>query len=119
LLNSLIQAAMILYLPLGLYIAMTQRIAVPVALVSYFPILLFLLQMAVNLVGIREFASVYSERLPLLFRVKMILAYYPYQLLLSASAFRAVGRFLIRRNAWEKTAHANLHRQPAIAEQKA
>ncbi|NJO83231.1 MAG: glycosyltransferase, partial [Blastochloris sp.] len=35
LLNSVLQAFMILYLPIGVYIALTQQVAVPIALLSY------------------------------------------------------------------------------------
>ena len=43
------------------------------------------------------------------------LFYYPYQLLLSVASLRAVYRFLRQQQAWEKTAHSNLHRQSQAA----
>lgn len=113
LLNSLMQALTVLFLPLGMYIALTQRIDVPVALMSYIPIFILIVQMMISLVGIREFTLAYNKRLPLFFRLKMILWYYPFQLLLAWSAARAVRRFVNKQNAWEKTDHANLHRQSA------
>jgi len=113
LLNSLMQALTVIFLPLGLYIALTQRIAVPIALMSFIPIFVLLVQMMINLIGIREFTLAYGKRLPLFFRFKMILWYYPFQLLLALSAFRAVRRFIRKQNAWEKTDHSNLHRQNA------
>ncbi|MCC7447076.1 MAG: glycosyl transferase, partial [Anaerolineae bacterium] len=117
LLNSLLQAAIMIFLPLGLYIALTQRVPVPIALISYFPIVLLFLQLITNLVGIREFTTAYGEKLPFGFSAKMAIFYYPFQLLLAFSAFRAVRRFLSKSNAWEKTAHSNLHRQPAAQPQ--
>jgi glycosyltransferase XagB len=111
LLNSLMQALIALYLPVGIYIALTQEIPVPVALISYVPIFLLLLQMVTNLIGIREFTAAYNQRMPFLFTLKMIVFYYPFQLLLTLSAFRAVRRFIGKKNAWEKTEHSNLHRQ--------
>jgi len=117
LLNSLLQAAIMIFLPLGLYIALTQRVPVPIALISYFPIVLLFLQLITNLVGIREFTAAYGEKLPFGFSAKMAIFYYPFQLLLAFSAFRAVRRFLSKKNAWEKTAHSNLHRQPAAQPQ--
>jgi cellulose synthase/poly-beta-1,6-N-acetylglucosamine synthase-like glycosyltransferase len=115
LLNSLLQAGVVLYAPVGLYVALTQRISVPIALISYLPIFMLLVQAVVNLVGLREFAAAYKFKLPFGFSLKMALVYYPYQLMLALAAFRAVGRFLARKNAWEKTTHANLHRQPLPA----
>jgi cellulose synthase/poly-beta-1,6-N-acetylglucosamine synthase-like glycosyltransferase/uncharacterized protein YgiM (DUF1202 family) len=111
LLNSLLQGAMLFFLPVGLFVALTQEVAVPVALVSYLPIAFLLLQMITNLIGIREFASAYGERLPFGFTFKMILFYYPFQLLLSVAAVRAIFRLITLQQGWEKTAHSNLHRQ--------
>ncbi len=118
LLNSLLQAGIILYLPLGLYVALTQRVSVPISLLSYLPIFLLLIQLAVTLVGIREFAHAYDKPLPLGFRLKVALVYYPYQLMQALAALRAVQHFLLRKNAWEKTSHANLHRQPQPVTQR-
>lgn len=111
LLNSVLQAAMVLLIPLGLYVGITQKLPVVVSLISYIPLFMLLTQLFINLVGIREFTEAFGMRLPFAFRLKLALVYYPYQLLLSAAAFRAIGRFLARKNAWEKTTHANLHRQ--------
>ena len=114
LLNSLMQAAILLFLPVGLYIALTQQVSVPIALISYIPIYLLLLQLITNLIGIREFAEAYSVKLPLGFRLRMIAAYYPYHLLLAVAAGRAILRQLSQTQTWEKTAHSNLHRQEQV-----
>ena len=111
LLNSLLQASMIFFIPVGLYIAMTQTLPVPIAMLSYVPIYILLAQLVTSLVGIREFAHAYDERLPMFFTLRMILYYYPYQLMLSVAAFRAVIRMVTRQGSWEKTTHSNLHRQ--------
>lgn len=110
LLNSLFQAAMLIFLPIGIYIAATQQIPVPLALLSYLPIYILLIQMAINLIGIREFTSAYQKRLPMFFTLKMILYYYPYQIMMAVAALRAVFRMMIGQAAWEKTSHSNLHR---------
>jgi cellulose synthase/poly-beta-1,6-N-acetylglucosamine synthase-like glycosyltransferase len=115
LLNSLMQAATLLYLPVGLFIALTQQVAVPIALLSYFPIFILILQMVTNLIGIREFTSAYNLKMPFLFSLKMIIAYYPYQLMMAVASFRAVFRFIGQQQTWEKTTHANLHRQTSVA----
>lgn len=115
LLNSLLQAAMVLFLPIGLYLALTQDLPIPLALLSYVPIYILIMQLITGLVGIREFADAYGERLPAFFTLRMIVFYYPYQIMLSIAAFRAVIRFLGRQQAWEKTSHANLHRQSQVS----
>ena len=68
-------------------------------------------QLIVNLIGLGEFTRAYGERMPFLFRFKTALVYFPYQLLLSFAAARAIWRLLTNRSSWEKTAHSNLHRQ--------
>ena len=118
LLNSLLQAGIVLYLPIGLYVALTQHISLIVALLSYVPIFLLLLQLVITLVGLREFAEAYDKRLPFGFRFKVALVYYPYQLMLALASLRAIQHFLARKTAWEKTAHANLHRQAQAATQQ-
>lgn len=110
LLNSLMQAAMLIFLPIGIYIAATQQIPVPLALLSYLPIYILLIQLAMNLIGIREFTSAYKKHLPLGFTLKMIVYYYPFQIIMAVSALRAVFRMMVGQAAWEKTSHSNLHR---------
>jgi len=89
-----------------------------VALLSYLPIFLLLLQLIITLIGLREFTEAYHKQLPFGFRFKVALVYYPYQLMLALSALRAIQHFLARKTAWEKTAHANLHRQPQPVAQR-
>jgi len=113
LLNSLLQASVLLFLPVGAFILLTQELPVPIALLSWLPFYLMLIQMIINLIGIREFTTAYGLKLPFLFRVRMMLYYYPYQILLAAGAMRAIVRFLTNQSAWEKTAHSNLHRKSA------
>jgi cellulose synthase/poly-beta-1,6-N-acetylglucosamine synthase-like glycosyltransferase len=115
LLNSLLQASLVLFLPVGIFIALTQEIPVPLAIISCIPIYLLLLQMITQLVGIREYAEAYGINLPRGYRLKMILYYYPYQLMLAVSAARAVGRFVRGTNNWEKTAHSGAHRNASPA----
>lgn len=115
LLNSVLQAAVLVFLPLGIYIALTQSVPVIVALFSWLPVYLLLTQMVITLIGMREFAEAYGEKLPFGFRLRMAILYYPYQLLLAVSAIRALWRFFTNQSAWEKTAHSNQHRQDGVS----
>src|SRR5690606_31488659 len=60
LLNSLLQAAIMLFLPVGIFIALTQQVSVPIALLSYLPIYILVFQLMLYMVGIREFTEAYS-----------------------------------------------------------
>ncbi|MBN2471533.1 MAG: VWA domain-containing protein [Anaerolineae bacterium] len=115
LLNSLLQGGIIFFLPFGLFIWATQIVPVGIAILSWMPICLLFIQLTVTLIGIREFTEAYGLKLPLLFRLRMAIYYYPYQLLLSIAAVRAMIRFITNQSSWEKTEHANLHRTPASA----
>ena len=115
LLNSLLQASLVLYLPMGIYIALTQEVPVPFAIVSWVPIYLLFLQLVAQLVGVKQYADAYGIHMPRGYRLKMMIYYYPYQLLLAASAARAVGRFLAGTNNWEKTSHSGAHRTGTAA----
>jgi glycosyltransferase XagB len=108
--NPLIQASMMIYLPLGLYILLTQQVSVVLAILSYIPLAFLLIQLLVSLAGIIEFSTTYSMRLPRFFILKVMTSYYPFQLMLAFSAFRAIYRYLKGYHAWEKTTHSNLHR---------
>jgi glycosyltransferase XagB len=46
--------------------------------------------------------------------LKMIIVFYPYQLVLAVASFRAAYRYLRRHHGWEKTTHSNLHRRAAV-----
>lgn len=113
LMNSVLQALVLLFLPLGIYIGLTQQVPVLVALISWTPIYMLFLQMIITLIGMGEFANLYGMKLPLFFRLRMVMFYYPYQLLLAVSAIRAIYRFSTNQSAWEKTSHSNLHREAA------
>ena len=93
----------------------TQHLPVPVAMLSYVPIYILLAQMITSLIGIREFTKAYDMPLPMFFTLRMIVYYYPYQLMLSFAAFRAMVRLITRQGSWEKTTHANLHRQGQLS----
>jgi glycosyltransferase XagB len=110
LMNPLFQASMMLYLPLGIYVALTQRIAVELAWLSYIPLAMLLLQLLITVAGIRQFAADYGKRLPRFFILRMVLAYYPFQVMLALASFRAVYRYLEGNHGWEKTTHSNEHR---------
>lgn len=115
LLNSLLQGAILFFLPIGLFIWATQVVPVAIAILSWIPVYLLFIQLTINLIGIKEFTEAYNLKLPFLFRLRMVLYYYPYQLMLSIASVRAVLRFVTNQSSWEKTDHANLHRSASSA----
>jgi len=62
------------------------------------------------LAGLHEFLKAYERQWSWREAMIMIVAFFPYQWLLSAAALRAVFRFAGGRSNWEKTAHIGQHR---------
>lgn len=110
LLSPLFQAFLIFYIPLGLFVAFTQKLPVAVSLLSYMPFYLMILQMGAYFVGIYKFTKDYRKYFSITLLLKILITFYPYQLVLAYAAFRAVFRQIVGSNGWEKTAHLNAHR---------
>jgi cellulose synthase/poly-beta-1,6-N-acetylglucosamine synthase-like glycosyltransferase len=107
--------------PVTLAMIVAVKMPVALAMLSFIPLYVLAFQLVVNLVGLFEFASVYGMRVRAVDLFALVLGFLPYQLLLSASAIRAVYRELRGRTNWEKTAHMGAHRElvsitPAFAE---
>jgi len=111
LLSPEISAFLFFYIPLALLIAFTQKLPIFVSFLSYIPFYLFIFQLIVFGIGIYEFSKTYQLKSPPWMPFKVMLSFYPYQLLLMFSSFRAGYRMLVNQIGWEKTSHTNIHRQ--------
>jgi cellulose synthase/poly-beta-1,6-N-acetylglucosamine synthase-like glycosyltransferase len=107
------QAALGIYVPLSLLMILTLEAPVPVALISYLPVLLLAAHFMIHVVGLYEFTQAHglvtSKRMVL----KMAIAWFPYQLILAYAAIRALKRQIRGVSNWEKTAHTGQHRGPS------
>ncbi len=110
LLSPEISAFLFFYIPFAIGIALTQKLPLFVSLLSYLPFYLFLFQLIVCAIGIYEFTKAYNLETSSWMPFKVMLSFYPYQLLLMVSSFRAGYRMVINQIGWEKTTHANVHR---------
>lgn len=106
----LLQALMLLYLPVSLWSMFAVKVPVLIAMLSTLPLYMLLVQFLVNLMGLYEFARIHDLRLGKLAPLHMLVAYLPYQWLLSYAALRAVWRQFNGVNTWEKTRHVGAHR---------
>lgn len=111
LLSPEISAFLFFYIPLAILVAFTQKLPVFVSFFSYLPFYLFIFQLIVCGIGIYEFTKTYQLKSPFWMPIKVMLSFYPYQLLLMFSSFRAGYRMLLNQIGWEKTAHTNIHRR--------
>lgn len=111
LLSPIMQALLLLYLPLGIVLAFTQKLPLLVSILSFIPLYLFGLQLLVFIVGLYLFTKAYELKHPFWLPLKLLLTFYPFQLMLTISSFRALYRVVLSRNGWEKTLHTNAHRE--------
>jgi glycosyltransferase XagB len=108
--SPIFQALTALYLPVSVYTALFVDTPPLVAMLLWLPAYMLFGQYLINLTGLREFAEAHGQKLSHLVWLKMLLAFYPFQVLLGISALRAVARELKGVNNWEKTKHVNAHR---------
>ncbi len=106
----IIQAFLFLALPVSFITSLFVKLPVWVSLFSMLPLYLLVLQMAVAIVGLKEFTKEYNLHMPFYFPIKLAFSFIPYQLLLGYSSLRAVLHYIQSKTAWEKTAHVNAHR---------
>lgn len=108
--SPVFQAVTALYLPVSLYTMLFVKLPPLTAIVLWLPAYMLIGQYLINWIGLQEFAQAHKLKLPRLSWLKMLLAFYPFQILLGISALRAVWRQLKGMNSWEKTKHVNAHR---------
>jgi cellulose synthase/poly-beta-1,6-N-acetylglucosamine synthase-like glycosyltransferase len=111
-----LQAALGVYAIFSLATAVAAKAPVLIALLSYLPVLMLLAHFVTAIVGLYEFADAHGLRPSRSTVVKMALAWFPYQLVLSYAALRALRRQALGVNNWEKTAHVGAHRNEQLTE---
>ncbi|MGN6242225.1 MAG: glycosyltransferase [Motilibacteraceae bacterium] len=114
-----LQALTGLLVPLSLALMVLAKTPSPVTLVAFVPLLLVLAAVAVEAVGLHEFAREFGVPVRLRHYLWLVLGTLPYQWLLAAAAVRAVWRESTGQRGWEKTAHAGTHRPAARVPQPA
>jgi hypothetical protein len=87
-------------------------VPVPLALLTFVPLVPLLMILTVEGAGLREFCREYGEPARLRDYAKLVLGAAPYQVVLAFSAVRAVLRELVGRRNWHKTSHAGTHLGP-------
>lgn len=115
LLMPAIQSLFLILNPISLFIAITLKLPFLIALFSILPLVMLLLQFITNAIGLYEFTRAHKLKYPFWMPLKLLISFFPYQILLGISAGRAVVRLILKENAWEKTLHINAHREPIFS----
>lgn len=108
--SPVFQSLTTLYLPISIYTMFFVQMPPLLAMILWLPAYMLIGQYLLNWIGLREFAAAHNMKLPPFTWLKLLVAFYPFQLLLGISALRAVGREMKGINTWEKTKHVNAHR---------
>jgi cellulose synthase/poly-beta-1,6-N-acetylglucosamine synthase-like glycosyltransferase len=108
-----IQALTMLYLPVSVALALFGKLPVLVAMISFLPSYIVVVQMLISIGGLYEFTRKHKLRASWWSPLQLVAVYMPYQWMLGFAALRAFWRQLQGVNNWEKTRHIGAHRQPA------
>ena len=107
----LIPAALTVYMPVGIAIGFLFDLPILVSMYSFVPTYILLLIVFVQIVGLYEFCRAYGYKFSASLPFKLALTFMPYVFILSYSSIRAFWRIYKSENEWEKTLHANVHRE--------
>lgn len=106
-----VQTLFFLYLLLAITVFPFLKLNVMTSMVTIFPVYLLILQWVLLAVGLYEFSKSYKKHYPWYMPVKIVVTFFPYQLVMGICSVRALWRNLMKNNTWEKTKHINAHRQ--------
>jgi glycosyltransferase XagB len=105
-----LQAFFALMVPISLVMFLFVKLPLWIAMLTFLPLYCFILTVFIDLAGLHEFLKAHKRRWSWREAMIMIVAFFPYQWLLSFGAIRAIIRYIQGRTNWEKTAHIGQHR---------
>jgi cellulose synthase/poly-beta-1,6-N-acetylglucosamine synthase-like glycosyltransferase len=105
-----LQAVMMVYLPVSIWMMLFVKVPVLLAIISSLPLYMLAIQLGISIVGLYEFTRAQRLQTAPLSPLRLLIAYFPYQMLLNYAALRAAWRQLRGINSWEKTTHIGAHR---------
>jgi cellulose synthase/poly-beta-1,6-N-acetylglucosamine synthase-like glycosyltransferase len=109
-----LQAFSALLLPLSVVTILWLKVPVFVAMLMYAPFVPIIITLATQIVGLREFAKAYRQKVLWRHYAFLVFGAPVYQWVLMGAAFWAVWQHVDGNTTWHKTAHGGHHR-PATA----
>jgi cellulose synthase/poly-beta-1,6-N-acetylglucosamine synthase-like glycosyltransferase len=106
-----LQAFSGLAIPVGVAMALWADLPVGIALATFVPVVPMLANIVFQTVGLRDFGMQYGLKIRWRHYAWLTLGAFPYALVLSVAALRAVWREYTGRRNWELTAHVGAHLQ--------
>lgn len=105
-----LQAFFALMIPVSILMLFFARLPIWIAILTFMPFYCLIMAMFIDLAGLHEFVKVHHRRWKWGEALTLLIAFIPYQLLLSIGAIRAVWRQLRGASNWEKTTHVGQHK---------
>jgi len=87
------------------------KVPVAIVLISFIPGYFLLLQLGLYLLGLYELAKLHQIKISMWRYLLTLLAFVPYQALLTLATMRAIGKIMLGNYNWDKTDHTNSHRE--------
>jgi glycosyltransferase XagB len=110
----LFQSFLFVYFIIAVLVLPFLNIPLWISLLATYPLLLLFLQFVFLNIGLIKFTQEYSLTYSPLFIIRLLLAFIPYQAVLTYANIRASYRELLAIKSWEKTKHINSHREVII-----
>src|SRR3989440_446817 len=110
-----LQAFFAVMLPVAIIMFFFVKSPLWLAMFTFLPLYCFVLAVFIDVAGLHEFLKAHKRKWSWREAGILIMAFFPYQWILSIGALRAVYRALRGHGNWEKTAHIGQHRGKAAA----
>ena len=105
-----LQALFALMVPISVVMFFVVKLPLWLAMITFLPLYCFVLAIFIDLAGLHEFLKAHHRPWRWREAATLLLAFFPYQMLLGLGAMRAVWRYIKGTSNWEKTAHIGQHR---------
>jgi len=105
-----VQALFALLVPVAIIMFFLVKLPLWLALLTFAPLYCFILDAFMDVAGMHEFLKAHNQKWSWREAFILMLAFFPYQWLLSIGALRAVYRSIRGSTNWEKTTHIGQHR---------
>ena len=110
-----VQALFAVLVPVAIIMFFLVKFPLWLAMMTFAPLYCFILDVFMDVAGLHEFLKAHNQKWSWREAFILILAFFPYQWLLSLGALRAVYRAIKGSTNWEKTAHIGQHRSKVAA----
>ena len=110
-----VQSLFAILVPVAILMFFLVKLPLWLAMLTFAPLYCFILDVFLDVAGLHEFLKAHGQKWSWREVFILIMAFFPYQWLLSIGALRAVYRAFKGATNWEKTAHIGQNRGKAVA----